>query len=71
LTGEVLSAVRKAKSDAKASMRAEVSLVSISATHDRLDLIRQAETDLQAAARAEQVEYAQGDPNVEVVLAEV
>jgi valyl-tRNA synthetase len=70
LTGEVLSAVRKAKSDAKASMRAEVSLVSISATHDRLDLIRQAETDLQAAARAEQVRYAQGDPNVEVVLAE-
>jgi valyl-tRNA synthetase len=71
VTGEVLSAVRKAKSDAKASMRAEVSLVSISAADDRLDLVRQAEADLQAAARAEQVTYAQGDPDVAVVLAEV
>jgi valyl-tRNA synthetase len=71
VTGEILSAVRRAKSDAKASMRAEVSLVSISATDDRLDLVRQAEADLQAAARAEQVTYALGDPDVAVVLAEV
>jgi valyl-tRNA synthetase len=71
VTGEVLSAVRKAKSDAKASMRAEVSLVSISAAGDRLDLVRQAEADLQAAARAEKVTYVQGDPDVAVVLAEV
>jgi len=71
VTAEVLSAVRKAKSDAKASMRAEVSLVSISATDDRLDLVRQAQADLKAAARAERVTYALGDPDVEVVLAEV
>jgi valyl-tRNA synthetase len=71
VTGEILSAVRRAKSDAKASMRAEVSLVSISATDDRLDLVRQAEADLQAAARAEQVTYALGEPDVAVVLAEV
>jgi len=70
VTGEVLSAVRKAKSDARASMRAEVSLVSISAADERLDLVRQAESDLQTAARAEQVTYAQGDPDVAVVLAE-
>jgi valyl-tRNA synthetase len=71
VTGEILSAVRRAKSDARASMRAEVSLVSISATDDRLDLVRQAEADLQAAARAEQVTYALGEPDVAVVLAEV
>jgi hypothetical protein len=47
-----------------------VSLVSISAGDERLDLVRQAESDLQTAARAEQVTYAQGDPNVAVVLAE-
>jgi valyl-tRNA synthetase len=70
VTGEVLSAVRKAKSDARASMRAEVSLVSISAADERLDLVRQAESDLQTAARAEQVTYAQGEPDVAVVLAE-
>jgi len=70
VTGEVLSAVRKAKSDARASMRAEVSLVSISAAAERLDLVRQAESDLQTAARAEQVTYAQGEPDVAVVLAE-
>ncbi|HSJ82906.1 MAG TPA: valine--tRNA ligase [Acidimicrobiia bacterium] len=70
VTGEVLSAVRKAKSDARASMRAEVSLVSISAADERLDLVRQAESDLQTAARAEKVTYVQGEPDVAVVLVE-
>jgi valyl-tRNA synthetase len=68
VTGEVLSAVRKAKSDAKASMRAEVSSVSISAGTDSLDLIRQAEADLKAAARTNQVLYSVGDFSVESQL---
>jgi len=70
-TGAVLSAVRKAKSDAKTSMRTEVRLVSFSAAADRLDLVRQAEMDLRAAARADQVTYAEGDPVIEVILADV
>ncbi|MGH8951196.1 MAG: valine--tRNA ligase [Acidimicrobiia bacterium] len=70
-TGAVLSAVRKAKSDAKTSMRTEVRLVSFSAAADRLDLVRQAEMDLLAAARADQVTYAEGDPDIEVILADV
>jgi len=69
VTGAVLSAVRKAKSDAKASMRAEVSSVSISAGTDSLDLIRQAEADLKAAARTNQVLYSVGDFSVESQLA--
>ena len=51
-TGAVLSAVRKAKSDAKVSMRAEVDSVSVSAGPESIELVRQAEDDLKAAARA-------------------
>jgi valyl-tRNA synthetase len=70
VTGAVLSAVRRAKSDAKASMRAEVSSVSISAGSESLDLIRLAEADLKAAARAGQVIYSVGDFSVESLLAD-
>jgi valyl-tRNA synthetase len=67
-TAAVLSAVRKAKSDAKVSMRAEVDSVSVSAPADRLDLVRQAEDDLKAAARAGEVRYSEGDFGVETIL---
>jgi valyl-tRNA synthetase len=67
-TAAVLSAVRKAKSDAKASMRAEVDSVSVSAPADRLDLVRSAEDDLKAAARAGEVLYSIGDFGVETIL---
>ncbi|MGH8870903.1 MAG: valine--tRNA ligase [Acidimicrobiia bacterium] len=69
MTGAVLSAVRKAKSDAKASMRAEVSSVSVSADADSLELIRCAETDLKAAARATDMAYSEGDFSVVALLA--
>ena len=49
-------------------MRAEVSLVSISAPADRLALVRQAEDDLKAAARAGEVLYSEGDLGVEATL---
>jgi valyl-tRNA synthetase len=71
LTSEVLSSVRRAKSDAKASMRAEVASVSISAASDSLELIRQAEADLKAAARAAELDYSEGGFAVVSVLAEV
>jgi valyl-tRNA synthetase len=68
ITGAVLSAVRRAKSDAKASMAADVETVSISASPDELNLIRRAETDLKAAARTQVVHYSEGDFSVDSVL---
>ena len=67
-TAAVLSAVRKAKSDAKVSMRAEAESVSVSAPADRLDLVRKAEDDLKAAARAGGIIYSEGDFGVETIL---
>jgi valyl-tRNA synthetase len=68
ITGAVLSAVRRAKSDAKASMAADVQMVSISASANDLNLIRQAEADLKAAARTAQVTYSEGEFTVDSVL---
>jgi valyl-tRNA synthetase len=70
LTSEVLTAVRRAKSDAKASMAAGLTMVSVAAGSESLALIRQAETDLKAAARAGEVAYAEGEFSVKSVLAE-
>lgn len=70
VTSEVLSAVRRAKSDAKVSMRAEVDRVSVSGTEQTAGLLQQAEGDLKAAARAEDVVYSSGEFSVESVLAE-
>ncbi len=68
ITGAVLSAVRRAKSDAKASMAADVDRVSVSAPALDLDLVRQAERDLKAAARTEVVIYSEGEFTVDSVL---
>jgi valyl-tRNA synthetase len=68
LTGAVLSAVRRAKSDAKVSMAADVETVSIQAPAPELDLIRQAEGDLKAAARTEKILYSEGEFEVDSVL---
>jgi valyl-tRNA synthetase len=67
-TAAVLSAVRKAKSDAKVSMRAEVESVAVSAPAEHLEMIRQGEGDLKAAARAGEVLYSDGDFGVETIL---
>jgi valyl-tRNA synthetase len=70
VTSDVLTAVRRAKSDAKASMAAEVASVSVAAPLDSLALIRQAEADLKAAARATELTYSEGEYEVKSVLAE-
>jgi valyl-tRNA synthetase len=70
MTSDVLTAVRRAKSDARASMAAEVTSVSVTAAPESLALIRQAEADLKAAARAAKLAYSEGDFSVESVLAE-
>ncbi|HET7846970.1 MAG TPA: valine--tRNA ligase [Acidimicrobiia bacterium] len=70
LTSEVLTAVRRAKSDAKASMAAGLASVSVAAGSESLELIRQAETDLKAAARVGELAYSEGEFSVKSVLAE-
>jgi valyl-tRNA synthetase len=70
LTSEVLTAVRRAKSDAKASMAAGLASVSVAAGSESLELIRQAETDLKAAARVGELAYSEGEFSVTSVLAE-
>jgi valyl-tRNA synthetase len=67
---EVLAAVRKAKSEAKASMRAPVSLVVVRAPAERLDLLRAAEADLRDAGSIEALTLEEaGEPAVAVTLA--
>jgi valyl-tRNA synthetase len=70
MTSEVLSAVRRAKSDAKVSMRAEVDRVSFTGPEQAAGLLRLAESDLKAAARAQDIVYLTGEFSVESVLAE-
>src|SRR5690606_28558961 len=59
---EVLRQVRKAKSEAKVSMRAEVSRLTV--TSPRADLIRQAQDDLCGAGHVEEFVLAHGDETV-------
>lgn len=58
---QVLGEVRRAKSDAKASMRAEVELIHLTADDEMIPRIREAEADLLAAGRAGAIEYAEGE----------
>ncbi|WP_157983412.1 hypothetical protein, partial [Nocardiopsis sp. TNDT3] len=70
-TAEVLRAVRKAKSEAKLSMRAEVEHVSVSGK--RVDAARAASADIAAAGRASGIDFRATDDaelTVEVTLPE-
>ena len=67
-TTKVLGSVRKAKSDAKVSMRAEVERVDITASKAELDLIRKGSADLRAATRASELNYSEGEFSVESEL---
>ena len=69
ITSQVLSAVRRAKSDAKVSMRAEVESVSVTTDDLGVGHLRQGESDLLAAARAGRIDYSDGEFSVESVLA--
>ncbi|MEE8407798.1 MAG: class I tRNA ligase family protein, partial [Acidimicrobiia bacterium] len=69
ITSQVLSAVRRAKSDAKVSMRAEVESVSVTTDDLGVEHLRQGESDLLAAARAGRIDYSDGEFSVESVLA--
>lgn len=67
-TGQVLGAVRRAKSDAKVSMRAEVARVAVTADQPSLRRLQLSEPDLMAAAHAKTIEYSEGDFSVEAEL---
>ena len=69
MTGLAIASVRKAKSEAKASMASEVASVTITAPPEILNWIRLAEPDLKAAARARDIFYRDGELAVETVLA--
>ncbi|MGY2078560.1 valine--tRNA ligase [Modestobacter sp. SYSU DS0657] len=69
---EVLSAVRKAKSDAKASMRADVATTTVTAPAARVAAIEAARADLADAGRIAELSIVPGEGplRVDVVLAE-
>ncbi|MCW2705940.1 MAG: valS, partial [Blastococcus sp.] len=69
---EALAAVRKAKSDAKQSMRADVESAVVHAPADRLPLLKAAQDDLVHAGRiaALSFEVTEGPTTVDVRLAE-
>ena len=69
-TAQVLSVVRRAKSDAKVSMRAEVTQLTVTGDAKTLDCLAQAKADLLAAARAAEMEMTEGEFEVTAVLAE-
>ncbi|MEY3407800.1 MAG: hypothetical protein RL038_861, partial [Actinomycetota bacterium] len=70
---EILALLRKAKSDAKVSMKTEISLARISAPAEKLAAARRAERDLLAAGRVSSVEWLVSDEvsvEAELVLAD-
>jgi valyl-tRNA synthetase len=71
VASEVIAAVRKAKSEAKVSMRTEVTAVTVAAPAALLDLVRQAEDDLHAAGHISKITHSAtdtGDLRVTVTL---
>jgi valyl-tRNA synthetase len=69
VAGEVLAQVRKAKSGAQVSMKTEVSRLVVRDTAARLELVRQALTDLvNAGVVTGEVVLEEGDPAVEATL---
>jgi valyl-tRNA synthetase len=68
--GAVLSTVRRAKSEAKVSMKAEVASVTITAPEAAQSRLRLGEADLAAAGRIAQIEYRTGETlDVQATLA--
>ena len=73
VASETLSEVRRAKTEAKRSLKVEAESVVVSADRGRLDLLELARTDLMEAgniSNLDLVEQQQGTTRVEVTLAE-
>jgi valyl-tRNA synthetase len=67
---EVLSAVRKAKSDAKVGMRAEVARAGVLTTPETAARLAAAHDDLASAGRIADLRIDTGEPGIEVELAQ-
>ena len=68
--GSALAGVRRAKSEAKVGMRAEVATMTLAGPPAMLDHVRAAEADLRASGHITELTYADG-PSVEVRDAEL
>ncbi len=67
----VLSAIRRAKSEAKVSMKAEVASVVITGPAQMLSRVQRAQADLTSAGRVQQITYQEGPEfSVQAVLAD-
>ena len=60
VVGDALAGIRKAKSDAKLGMRAQVTSMTLTAPADVQELIRSGEDDLRAAGKVTGMTYADG-----------
>ncbi len=60
VAGDVLGAIRRAKSDAKVSMRTEVASITVSDTAERLALLARAESDVRDAGKVRESRTAEG-----------
>ncbi|HEU4997757.1 MAG TPA: valine--tRNA ligase, partial [Lapillicoccus sp.] len=60
-TAVVLAAIRKAKSEAKTSMRTDVAAATVSGPQDALDRVRLAAEDLQATGRVGELVFGPAD----------
>ena len=69
VTGEILREIRRKKSDARVSLKAEVSSVHIRDSKERIELVRKAESDLRAAGNITELEFEEGETSVDVTLA--
>jgi valyl-tRNA synthetase len=69
--GEVLTQVRKAKSEAQVTMKTPVTLLRVGNTTPVLDRVRAAQTDIVNAGLVQSLEIVEGDADfVEVTLGE-
>lgn len=61
LASRALMGIRKAKSDEKLSMKAEIESLTIEASEQELEQLRQIESDLKSVGKIESVDYKSGD----------
>lgn len=71
VAGEVLSLLRKAKSDAKVSMRTEIATATVTDTPERLAALERVRADVIDAGRVQSLETVEGSAlSIETTLAE-
>jgi valyl-tRNA synthetase len=68
---DVLSAIRRAKSDAKVGMRADVAVAELALPQEAADRVRAAVADIAAAGRITDLQVVVGEPATRIELAPV